>query len=400
MSLTNYNNLDSNTRRSVSEAPSGTFEWESGGPAFYPESGPKCKFVVSNDSKWRALVARDVYQVGIAFVKSEFDVEGDLVEAIKIYRSRYASHSMPSLKTIAAYLRKRLFRKHSHGSSARDIQFHYDRSNDFYHTFLDSRMVYSCAYFRTPQDTIETAQFAKLQHICKKLQLRVGDRFLDIGCGWGALALEAADQYGTFSTGCTLSSEQRLWAAHQAADREVSHRVDILEQDYRELDGKFDKIASVGMFEHVGHKTLRTYFDKVSALLAEGGYFLNHGIVRPEVVRRDPETLFLANEIFPGGELVRLTDVIRSAEQAGFEVFDIENLRPHYALTCRAWVDRLLKNRAESLKYVDGETYRTWLLYLAASAASFESANTEIHQVLFLKRGQPRPLTRDFLYSQ
>jgi cyclopropane-fatty-acyl-phospholipid synthase len=382
------------------DTPSYALEFQSGGPAFRSEGNPKCKFVASNVSQWRALIARDAYQVALAFVKSEFEVEGDLVEAIKVYRSRFANHSTLTLKTIAAYLRSRLFHKHTEGSSARDIQFHYDRSNDFYRNFLDSRMLYSCAYFRTPEDTLETAQLAKLRHICRKLQLRPGDRFLDIGCGWGSLLLQGADEYGTFSTGCTLSAEQRVWATHQATVREVAHRVTILEQDYRELDGKFDKIASVGMFEHVGPKALQTYFDKVFDLLADGGFFLNHGIVRPEMVRTDPETLFLANKIFPGGELVRLTDVIRSAERAGFEAIDIENLRPHYALTCRAWVDRLVKNRLESLKYVDQETYRTWLLYLAASAASFECADTEIHQVLFSKRGQQRPLTRDFLYGQ
>lgn len=367
-----------------------------GGSALYGNGEPTCTFIVEDEAQWRKLVSSDAYQLALAFTHSKIEVEGDLVEAIKIYQS--LNHRLPALKTIAAFLWYRLTYRFNLGSSARQISFHYDRSNEFYSTFLDSRMVYSCAYFQTPECSLDAAQLAKLDHICRKLRISEGDRFLDIGCGWGALLLHAAERYGAIGAGCTLSHEQRRWAIQQAENRRLAALISILECDYRMLRGKFDKISSVGMFEHVGPKALQGYFNKVSSLLADGGVFLNHGIVRPETVQKGPETLFLAREVFPGGELVRLTDVIRCAEYAGLEVFDVENLRPHYHLTCRAWVGRLAANRQKSIECVGLQTYKTWLLYLAASAASFEAGRTEIHQALFVKRAAPRPLTRDYIY--
>lgn len=381
-------------------APAYALEFKTNGLSFHSEDTPHCTFLVQDEEHWRRLMASDAYQVAKAFVRSEFDVTGDVVEAIKVCRARFAQQPRPTFNTVAEYLWHGIRRRFKRGSSARDIKFHYDRSNEFYSAFLDERMVYSCAYFHSPDDTLEAAQLAKLDHICHKLQLREGERFLDIGCGWGALLLRAAEHYGAVSAGCTLSSEQRVWGMHECKLREVSDKVTIYEQDYTQLTGKFDKIASVGMFEHVGLKPLQGYFNKVSSLLAKGGRFLNHGIIRPSVERTGPETLFLTKQVFPGGELVRLIDVIRAAELAGFEVMDIENLRPHYALTCRAWVNRLQKNRSRCLECVDKETYRTWLLYLAASAASFETGESELHQVLLMKRGEDRPLTRDYIYGR
>ncbi|HEY7307320.1 MAG TPA: cyclopropane-fatty-acyl-phospholipid synthase family protein [Bryobacteraceae bacterium] len=373
-------------------------EFEKGGLVLHGEEHPACTFIVKDEPEWHRLLCSDAYELALAFIHAKFEVEGDLVEAVKIYRSLSATRSRLAPRTIAAYLWHQLRSRVNRGSSATDIRFHYDRSNEFYGTFLDSRMVYSCAYFQTQETSLEKAQLAKLNHICRKLQLLVGDRFLDVGCGWGALVLHAADEYGAFSTGCTLSAEQRAWAVEEATRRHLTPRVEILECDYRELTGKFDKIASVGMFEHVGLRQLRTYFLQIRLLLADGGLFLNHGIVRPECVRTGPETMFLARHVFPGGELLRLTDIVQCAEYVGFEVVDLENLRPHYALTCRAWVSHLTVNREKCLEWVDPGTYRTWLLYLAASAASFESGDTEVHQILFANRGGERPLTRDYLY--
>ncbi len=383
----------------ATSTPAYALEYRKNGLSFQGATTPHCTFLVQDEKHWKRLMAGDAYQMAKAFVRSEFDVTGDLVEAVKVCRARFAQQSMPTFQTVAEFLWHNTKRALSMRSAARDIQFHYDRSNEFYSSFLDENMVYSCAYFRHPEDSLDTAQVAKLDHICRKLQLRPGERFLDIGCGWGALLLRAAEQYGTFSSGCTLSTEQRVWGMRECTARAVSDRVKIYQQDYRQLTGKFDKISSVGMFEHVGLKPLQRYFDKVYSLLADGGRFLNHGIIRPSVQHTSPETLFLTKQVFPGGELVRLIDVIRAAERAGFEVVDIENLRPHYALTCREWVNRLQKNHAHCLKSVDQETYRTWLLYLAASAASFETAESELHQVLLMKRGEGRPLTRDYIYD-
>ena len=381
------------------DLPAFALEYEKGQSSSLGGESPRCTFIVKDEDHWRRLMASDAYHVAQAFVRSDFNVAGDLVEAIKVYRIRFARDSKTAPTTVAFYLWHQLRRRFHAGSSSVDIQFHYDRSNNFYKNFLDPLMVYSCAYFSGPNDTLEQAQVAKLDHICRKLQLKKGERFLDIGCGWGALLLRGADHYGTFSTGCTLSPGQRTWAKEACERRGLTERVTILQHDYRQLSGKFDKIASVGMFEHVGLKALQNYFNKVSTLLVDGGFFLNHGIVRPSVVKTGSETVFLTKEVFPGGELVRLIDVIRAAEAAGFEVVDVENLRPHYALTCRAWMNGLQKNRSQCLECVDTETYRTWLLYLAACAASFEAGETEIHQVLLAKRGASRPWTRDYIYA-
>ncbi len=273
----------------------------------------------------------------------------------------------------------------SRRQAARDIQFHYDRSNEFYRQFLDSRLVYSAAWFENPTVSLEEAQRAKLDRICRDLQLRRGDRFLDIGCGWGGLLMHAAEHFGVDAFGCTLAKEQFEYARQIVLHRGLTRQVTIQLRDYRDLEGRFDKIASVGMFEHVGRKRLRAYFAKVYSLLEPGGLFLNRGIVRPEGVSDGPDTLFIQKYVFPGGGLVHLKDVVREGERVGFTVTGMEDLRLHYALTCRAWVDNLERN-SEACKALVGErTYRIWLIYLAASAIGFEQGRIGCAQVLFAK---------------
>jgi cyclopropane-fatty-acyl-phospholipid synthase len=283
-----------------------------------------------------------------------------------------------------------------------NIQFHYDRSNRFYQTFLDSRMVYSCGYFRKPTDSLEEAQRAKLDHVCRKLRVERGDRFLDVGCGWGGLMFHAAERYGAKCTGCTLSHAQVEFVQEKLENRGGGDQIRVFETDFQKVRGRFDKIASVGMFEHVGRRRLRSYFAHIAGSLAENGLFLNHAIARPETVKDGAETLFLQRNVFPGGDLLHVSEVIRTAEEAGFEVLDLENLRPHYALTCRAWVNGLQAAAEDCLRTVTRDVYRTWLLYLAACAVSFEDGTTDIHQALFAKRSpsQRRPLTREYMYRR
>jgi cyclopropane-fatty-acyl-phospholipid synthase len=228
-----------------------------------------------------------------------------------------------------------------------------------------------------------------------------GDRFLDVGCGWGALVIHAAQSFGAIASGCTLSIRQAEHAAERVREERLGAAVSIHEMDYRDVRGEFDRIASVGMFEHVGRAQLGTYFRKIYSLLAPDGLFLNHGITRPASVQSDASSMFIARRVFPGGEIVRLEDVVRAAEGAGFEVLDVENLRRHYALTCRTWVERLDANRDACLRAVDEETWRTWKLYPAGCTIAFENGDMGLHQVLLSKKGSSRatPMTRDYMYK-
>ena len=349
------------------------------------------------------LARADAYSVGLAFVNGEIDVYGDFVAAVRYQLSQSAStFRRQFFDAVCRWNPWRLTQGWgSRGAAARNIRFHYDRSNEFYKLFLDSQMVYSCAYFDRPGATLDQAQAAKLDHICRKLLLQPGDRFLDIGCGWGALVRRAARGFGAHAHGCTLSQRQFDYASERVRTEGLAERVTIREMDYRDLRGTFDKISSVGMFEHVGRAHLEDYFRTVAQLIAPDGLFLNHGITRPSPVQSDAQSLFIARSVFPGGQIVTLHEVIRAAENAGFEVLDVENLRRHYALTCRAWVDRLLAERDACLRVVDQATWRTWQLYLAGSSLAFEEGGLGLHQVLLAKRGANRaaPMTRAHVYA-
>jgi cyclopropane-fatty-acyl-phospholipid synthase len=348
------------------------------------------------------LARADAYSIALAFVNGEIDVYGDFVSAVRYQLSRSATtFRRQFFDAICRWNPWRLTQRWAtRGTTTRNIRFHYDRSNDFYKLFLDSQMVYSCAYFDQPGASLDQAQAAKLDHICRKLDLHAGDRFLDIGCGWGALVRHAARGFGAHADGCTLSQRQFDYATERVRTEGLAERVAIREMDYRDLTGCFDKISSVGMFEHVGRAQLEVYFRTVSQLLAPDGLFLNHGITRPAPVRSDAQSLFIARAVFPGGQIVTLHDVIRAAENAGFEVLDVENLRRHYALTCRAWVERLMVQRDACLRVVDEATWRTWQLYLAGSSLAFEEGGLGLHQVLLAKRGANRaaPMTRAYVY--
>jgi len=366
-------------------------EWRSG------DGTPLFTFRVPTKKALERLLATDVYSAAIAFIRGEFEVNGDLSAAIRLNGwqppSGLRKHLFGAIAWCAAALDSAF---QSKAQARRQIHFHYDRSNEFYSLFLDSRMVYSCAYFRSPDVTLEDAQLAKLNHICRKLDLQPRERFLDVGCGWGALIEHAAAQYGVEATGCTLSHAQYNYAAAR-----LEGHARVLECDYGDLAAGYEKIASVGMFEHVGRRRAPRYFRKMADLLAPGGLFLNHAIARPQGVRDDAASLFLRRYIFPGGQFIHLNETIRAAEDAGFEVLDVENLRPHYALTCRLWEQRLAERREAALRLVDERTFRAWRIWLAASLLSFEDGFNSVYQVLLGKRGAPRRrLTRESMYSE
>ena len=308
-------------------------------------SDPEGRFglVAAGNGDVRDFLRLDAYSAAKAFVEGKFTVHGDIFSAIRFFSNQrhnvirelwfsFAAR-VEHLRTSSLLGRRR--------QAAESIQFHYDRSNDFYAQFLDSRMVYSAAHFEYPEMPLDQAQTEKLDRICRHLELKPGERLLDIGCGWGGLVAYAVENYGVTSLGCTLSNEQLGFARDLMRRRRIADRVAIEPLDYRDLNESFDKIASVGMFEHVGRSRLAGYFKKVYSLLNPGGLFLNRGVVRPRGVSDSPETLFLQKYVFPGGELVHVDDVVRDGESAGFIVIGMEDVRKHYALTCRAWAKNL-----------------------------------------------------------
>jgi cyclopropane-fatty-acyl-phospholipid synthase len=288
------------------------------------------------------------------------------------------------------------------------IQFHYDISNDFYRLFLDEQMVYSCAYFRDRGESLEQAQQNKMDMICRKLQLKPGERMLDIGCGWGALICHAARHYGVEAHGITLSKEQLSLTEERIRRLGLEGRVTVELKDYAHVEGPFDKISSVGMVEHVGIDNMADYMGKVSLLLPDRGIFLNHGITRPGKLsekafrKMSPERRLLAKYIFPGGELDHLGHMVQCMESKGFEVHDVEGWRDHYSETCRHWCRRLEANREEAIRLVGEEKYRMWTLYLAGCAFALGDGGARIYQIVATRhkaRGlSGMPSTREHLY--
>ena len=297
--------------------------------------------------------------------------------------------------------------RHSRTVDRDAIRHHYDVSNEFYALWLDPQLVYSCAYFRTAADTLEQAQVAKLDHICTKLRLAPGERFLDIGCGWGALVIHAASRYGVQATGITLSENQHRLAQERIRAAGLEGRCRVLLEDYRDHAGaaSYDKVASVGMFEHVGLANLPGYFGAVRRLLRERGLFLNHGITSSDVRNRAVGMgagEFIDRYVFPKGELPHLHRVIHDMAAQAFEVHDVECLRPHYARTLELWSVNFERRYQQAVAEAGERTARIWRLYLAGCALAFEQRWISIHQVLASRMEQPGrsevPMTREWMY--
>jgi len=288
------------------------------------------------------------------------------------------------------------------------IQFHYDLGNDFYRLFLDEEMVYSCGYFTDWNNSLDQAQHDKLEMICRKLRLSPGERLLDVGCGWGGLICHAARHYGVQAHGVTLSQEQLEFAQEKVRRLGLEQQVTVELRDYSTLEGKYDKIASVGMYEHVGIANYPAYFGKLYSLLRDRGILLNHGITRPAKRSRRgfqrirPEQRLILKYIFPGGELDHIGHTCESLEQSRFEVHDVEDWREHYAQTTRLWCQRLSARRDEAIRLVGPERYRLWVLYLAGVSFAFLDGSASIYQVVASKhaaRGRAElPPTRADLY--
>ena len=368
---------------------------------------PRLRLVLRDASALAALARPRLGKLAESYVKNIIDIEGHIADVIRFGNLLCAAddqqvRSIRSGAPRASWFRKRL-------SDREAIGLHYDVSNDFYALWLDRQRVYSCAYFRTAQDALDLAQEQKLEHICRKLQLVPGDRLLDVGCGWGALLFHAVERFGVTALGITLSQQQYDFVSGQIAARGLENRMQVRLQHYLEVptEQPFDKIASIGMFEHVGAEQLPRYFKHLHDLLAPGGLLLNHGITAgsPDNTQGLGSDIseFIEKYVFPGGELVHLCRVTELLSRAGLEAVDVESLRPHYARTLWHWVDRLEAHQDEAMRLIGDERYRTWRIYMAGSAHAFERGWMSIHQVL---AGKPLadgalqlPLTREHMYA-
>jgi cyclopropane-fatty-acyl-phospholipid synthase len=385
----------------------------------------------------RMLLPATELSIAESFISGDVDIEGNMERAmhlgdalgkrlqsagtmLRLLRKLVALPSDPAIapkEVKGSRFSRGVAKALSLGRSgdAKAIQYHYDVGNDFYQLFLDPKMVYTCAYFRDPADDLATAQAAKLDLICRKLRLEPGMRMLDVGCGWGALIMHAAQNYGVDAVGITLSQAQADLGRQRIAAAGLSDRCKIELRDYRDLGAKmeFDRASSVGMMEHVRADLQPGYFESVYRVLKPTGLFMNHTIV--SVARARPSTAmdkvkgklwrrdaFIDKYVFPDGRLVPVAHVIGSAEQAGFELRDVESLREHYAMTLRHWTRGLESHSADAIRIAGERTYRVWRLYMSSAIYGFVSGRINIVQMLLLKPGKDgrseMPLTREYMH--
>ncbi|MES2912166.1 MAG: cyclopropane-fatty-acyl-phospholipid synthase family protein [Pseudomonadota bacterium] len=391
--------------------------------------GPKDALVKLDFSSWASLArlkAGEIGALGEEYVEGKLNIHGRMRDVMKVVSGMLPGNPVESdMGWFSQLLRRaRSLAAHTHAKDAAQIQFHYDVSDAFYELWLDARRVYSCAYYSDAAMTLAQAQEAKLDHICRKLMLKSGERYLDIGSGWGALLMWAAEHYGVDATGITLSKNQHAHVQKLINDKGLSGRVRVELRDYRDLpeDKPFEKISSVGMFEHVGHANMTAYFEKIMRLLEPGGLVMNHGITAGGLENSQLGAGmgdFIEKYIFPGGELLHVSAVLEHMSRAGLEMVDTENLRPHYARTLWDWSDTLetkLDVAREVLARDGGEeraekTLRAYRLYLAGSAMSFEQGWISLHQMVAtrpsgdltdgrLKGAQSvYPFKRDYIYQ-
>ena len=344
--------------------------------------------LVRDEAAVAALAERpSMLALGEAFIDGAFDVEGDLLTAMAtVYRLAEESFH----ETFAAS-------DHPRASGRPDVAAHYDLSNEFYALFLDRRMLYTCAYYARPDATLDEAQESKLDLVCRKLALVEGERLLDVGCGWGGLLAWAAGRHRVRADGVTLSAEQAAWSARRLQKEGLATRASVTRGDVHDLDadGRYDKVAAIGVIEHVGVENYPAYFGRVYGLLRPGGLFLSHGITHRTTSPRTSGMAFLDRHVFPGGDLATIEHTVGEIERSGFEVVHVEAIGRHYGPTLREWLRRLVAQRDAAVALVGERTYRIYACYFAAAAVAFEAGWIDVHQVL-ARRGSdrvPTPVT-------
>jgi cyclopropane-fatty-acyl-phospholipid synthase len=363
---------------------------------------PRVTIRVPQPSAVRYLLSPSLYNLGTAYVEGAIEVTGRAVDMIAIVNA-LARTSLKDKRGVFTRAMDKM--AHTREKDAEAIRYHYDVSNEFYGAWLDPAMVYSCAYFENGDEDLATAQLKKIDHILAKIDLRPGQSLLDIGCGWGALVIRAARRYGARCVGVTLSENQAMLAREQVVRAGVQDLVDIRLQDYRDVAGQFDRITSVGMFEHVGIANLVEYFGKVNALLAPGGVVMNHGLTTTDVKSRGMAYgggEFINRYVFPQGELAHLGTVIHSMQEGGLEVRDVENLRRHYARTCAIWTDNFEANAERIRQLTDPKRFRIWHVYLAGCTWAFNHDDISLYQIVCGKAGlapSAIPWSRRYMYA-
>ncbi len=359
----------------------------------YGEGTPEFKLIFRDVISKSEILQNPSLAFGEAYMNGTLEVEGNIKEIVaSMYRSQ---ESFLGNSKFAANLLKKF--SNTTKRSKENIAFHYDIGNDFYKLWLDETMTYSCAYFKTQEDSLKTAQLNKVAHILKKLNLSEGQRLLDIGCGWGELIISAAKKYGVKATGITLSEEQFARVKERIKNEGLEASVDVHLIDYRELKRqKFDRIVSVGMIEHVGKEFLSQYFQKVNELLEEGGLSVLHSITSP---REGGNDAWIDKYIFPGGYIPAVSELVSQITENRFYLVDLESLRRHYSKTLDIWAENFENALDEVKKTKDERFIRMWRLYLNACSASFQTGNIDLSQFIFTKgTNDTIPWTREYLY--
>jgi len=366
---------------------------------------PRVKIRVPGPGGLRYLLSPSLDSLGEAYVEGALEIEGSSADMIQIGNALAETTGKPPRTSRVASAMLNLVSPHTKEKDAESIRYHYDVSNEFYQQFLDPAMVYSCAYFENGDEDLATAQQKKIDHILTKIDVRPGQTLLDIGCGWGALVIRAAQKFGARCVGVTLSERQYELARERVAQAGLQDQIEIRLQDYRDVTGGFDRITSVGMFEHVGMANLPDYFSRINKLLAPGGVVMNHGITTTDIEQRSSPYgggEFIDKYVFPHGELAHLSTVIRTMQQGGLEVRDVENLRRHYARTCAMWAENFEKNADTIRKTVDPKTFRIWHVYLAGCAYGFAHDWISLYQIVCSKAGEDpaqMPWSRNYMYK-
>jgi cyclopropane-fatty-acyl-phospholipid synthase len=361
--------------------------------------GDKPKFILKLKSlKGAKKILRDGYLgFGESYMNGDVEIENDLQELLRLGLSiNFDGVKLPSWQKIRFFILA-LLNSDTLRTSPKNISYHYDKGNEFYELYLDNTMTYSCAYYKNGNDSLEKAQLNKFEHICRKLLLSPGESLLDIGCGWGGMLIYAAQKYGITGVGNTLSKNQYEYARNKIKELELQDKIKILYLDYRELSGKFDKIVSIGMFEHVGKKFIPAFFNKMSSLLKREGLGLLHTIGKDTPSPIDPWTF---NYIFPGAYLPIIDEILREMGKNGFSILDVENLRLHYAKTLDQWAENYESNVEKVKKMFDDRFVRQWRLFLNGASAGFKYGMSRLYQILFTKGlNNTLPTTRSHIYN-